>query len=426
MNDTTNNNNLEAELAILVQELKEAEQLLAKRDAKLVQQDILCVANSLKSNAEKVLNANAIDVQSAKEKEISPNMIDRLTLSQDAISSMVNSLQNIATIESPVGKVLDSWAVESGLNFEKVSVPLGVIGMIYESRPNVTIDAFAICYRSHNVCLLRGGSEIKNTNSALKAVIKEGLEAGGGPLSACTVIESSDRAYVKHMLSGLNGSIDLLIPRGGAELVARVKKESKVPVLAHLEGICHTYISKDADFEKASQVVVNAKLRRTSICGALECLVLDNSISEPNKRQILLSLASSGCEVRCSESLASIDPSFKIAKPEDFGKEHLEAVISVKEVNNLEEAINFINSHGSGHTDCIITNNPEEAQVFCKEVNSAIVMHNTSTQFADGGEFGFGAEIGIATGKVHARGPVSVPHLVTYKYKVSSDYAVRG
>ena len=386
---------------------------------------ITAMANEIRSASDAIQSANAIDMEAGKAKGLSPAMLDRLALDAGRIDAVAAGLESIAALPDPVGAVDDAWEQPSGLKFKKVRVPIGVIGMIYESRPNVTADAGALCVKSGNGCILRGGSEAVNSNQALYAAMRRGLEAAGLPAACVQYIDTTDRAAVGALLRGMDGAVDLIIPRGGKSLIARVQKDARVPVLAHLEGLNHSYIHAAADLEKAEALVINAKLRRTGVCGSTETLLIDREIASNSVPKLLRALTAKGCEIRADKDVKDLFSDSILASEEDFRTEHLAAIINVRLVDDIQAALNHIENFGSGHTDCIITEDEAAAAHFLRDVDSAICMHNTSTQFADGGEFGFGAEIGIATGRLHARGPVGAQHLTTYKYQVVSDGQIR-
>ena len=378
----------------------------------------------LRSQSSLILSENAKDVEGAKSAGLDAAMIDRLLLTPARIESMAQGLETIADLDDPVGKILAEWDRPNGLRISRVAVPLGVIGIIYESRPNVTADAAALCLKSGNAVILRGGSESFYSSSAIVSLLHKALEACGIPADAILLVPTRDRAAVGEMLK-LTDYIDVIIPRGGMNLTRRISEESKIPTLLHLTGNCHTYIHHAADIAMAKAIVMNAKMRRTGICGATESLVIDSRIAATILPAITHDLAAAGCTVRGDLRAQTLDPRIEAASEADWGTEYLDAVISVKIVDTIDEAIDHINQYGSHHTDAIITGDTEAAQLFQQRIDSAIVMHNTSTQFADGGEFGMGAEIGIATGKLHARGPVGVEQLTTYKYLVSGNGQVR-
>lgn len=381
-------------------------------------------AESLRKNTDKILAANQQDIAAGKAKGLEKAMIDRLELNGKRIAAIAQGLDEIAQLPDPVGKTLANWDRPSGLDISRISVPLGVIGIIYESRPNVTADAGALCLKSGNAAILRGGSESANSSKAIVDCLHDGLREAGISEDAIQLVPVQDREAVGEMLT-MAEYIDVIIPRGGKGLCKRVMEESRVPTLLHLDGNCHTYIHEKADKEMAVKVVSNAKMRRTGICGATESLVIDSSVAKEILPAIVDALASEGCQIRGDEQAQKIDSRIVPASEEDWDTEYLDAIIAVKVVANLDEAINFVNKHSSHHTDAIITADNGAAAQFLNRIDSAIVMHNTSTQFADGGEFGMGAEIGISTGRLHARGPVGVEQLTTYKYVVKSDGSVR-
>jgi glutamate-5-semialdehyde dehydrogenase len=379
---------------------------------------LLAAAKALRAATPKILAANAQDIDAAKAAGRPAAFVDRLLLDEKRINSIAVGLEDIAALPDPVGTVLAEWTRPNGLKFQRVRVPLGTIGIIYESRPNVTADAGALALKAGNAAILRGGSESHHSSVAIHACLVEGLRAAKLPEAAIQLVPTTDREAVGAMLRGLNGAIDVIVPRGGKGLVERVQNEARVPVFAHLEGICHTYVDQGADMEIAVPLVVNAKMRRTGICGATECLLVDKNASGDLIGTLVKALLDEGCEVRGDEAAQKADPRVKAAQPDDYGKEFLDAVIAVKTVDGVDGAIEHIARYGSQHTDAIITECEATAARFLNRVDSAIVMVNASTQFADGGEFGFGGEIGIATGKMHARGPVGVEQLTSFKYKV--------
>ena len=342
-------------------------------------------------------------------------MIDRLTLNESRLNDIADSLEIIAALPDPVGRKISETERPNGLRIERVRTPIGVIAVIYESRPNVTIDAGALCLKSGNAAILRGGSEALETSKALYACLKEGLVSANLPKTAVQLVPTADRAAVGAILSGLDGAVDLIIPRGGKSLVARVQSEARAPVLSHLDGICHVYVDGDADLEKAVAITVNAKMRRPGVCGAAETLLIDKKVLDHFLPPIAEALREKDCALRGDASVQEIDPAIAAASDEDFHTEYLDAVISIAAVDGVDGAIDHIAKYSSGHTEAIITENDAAAEKFLQAVDSAIVMHNASTQFADGGEFGLGAEIGIATGRLHARGPVGLEELTTYK-----------
>lgn len=382
------------------------------------------IAKTLVEKETDILQANALDLQEAQKKGMDAAFLDRLQLTSSRIHQMEKGVEAIADLADPVGKVLTEHRRPNGLHISQVAVPLGTIGIIYESRPNVTLDAAALCIKSGNAVILRGGSESFHSSRALVNCIWEGLKDAGLPEHIVQLVPTTDREAVGIMLH-MAPYIDVIIPRGGKTLCKRVQEESRIPTLLHLEGNCHTYIHTAADEDMAIEVVYNAKLRRPGICGATESLVIDEGISTGLLPKIINALTKEGCEIRGDEKAQRIDSRVQPASPEDWDTEYLDKIISVKIISGYEEAIDFINLHSSHHTDAIITKDMEVAKQFLQKIDSAIVMHNSSTQFADGGEFGMGAEIGIATGRLHARGPVGVAQLTTYKYVVRGNGQIR-
>ena len=376
------------------------------------------MAAALRRSEAAILKANALDVADVKAAGQASSFVDRLTLTPERIEGIAKGLEDIAALADPVGAVIAAWERPNGLKFERVRVPIGVIGIIYESRPNVTADAGGLTLKSGNAAILRTGSDAQRSATAIHECLVAGLREAGLPEAAITLVPTTDRAAVGHMLAGLNGAIDVIVPRGGKGLVGRVQQEARVPVFAHLEGICHTFIDREADLDIAVPLVINGKLRRTGVCGATECLLVDRKGAGTHLAPLVKALLDAGCEVRGDAETQKADARVKAAQPDDYGHEFLDAIIAAKVVDGIDEAIAHIARYGSQHTDSIITTNDATAEQFLQRVDSAIVLHNASTQFADGGEFGFGAEIGIATGRLHARGPVGVEQLTTFKYKV--------
>lgn len=383
---------------------------------------LLGAAQALRAGMADILAANAKDVDAAVAAGISPAMLDRLKLDAARVASMASAVEVVATLADPVGQIIDTRARPNGLVMERVRVPVGVLGIIYESRPNVTADAAALGLRSGNAVILRGGSEAVHSNRAIHAAMVQGITQAGLPADVIQLVPTQDRALVGDMLRA-QGAIDMIIPRGGKSLVARVQDEARVPVLAHLDGICHSYVHKHADPEMAQAIVVNAKMRRTGICGATETVLIDQDYPAP--AALITALLDAGCEVRADDVLMELDARTVPADAQDWDTEYLDSVISACVVSGLDEAMAHIARHGSHHTDAIITQDAAAAARFLAEVDSAIVMHNASTQFADGGEFGLGAEIGIATGRLHARGPVALEGLTTYKWIVHGQGQTR-
>ena len=416
---------LEKELILMGKNARKASQILTLANSDLKNSALEAMAVDIEKNKENILEANIKDVEKAKANNISKSFLDRLILNDERIESISDGLREIIKIEDPVGQTMSKWDRPNGLNIERVRTPLGVIGVIYESRPNVTADAGALCLKAGNAVILRGGSESYYSSNAIYNSLKNGLIKAGLPEHSIQIIPTTDRNAVGYLLSGLNDSIDVVVPRGGKSLVERVQNEAKVPVFGHLEGICHVYIDKDADVKKAIEVTVNAKMRRTGICGAAETLLIDKEKADIFLPKLAEALEGLDCELRgCNNSLKIIKDMIP-AEENDWSTEYLDAIISIKIVDGIRGAIDHINSYSTSHTDSIITENIETADIFLKEIDSAIVMHNASTQFADGGEFGMGAEIGIATGRFHARGPVGVEQLTSFKYVVRGSGQVR-
>jgi glutamate-5-semialdehyde dehydrogenase len=380
-------------------------------------------ASALRARAPEILTANAADLKAAT--DVSAAMRDRLILNEKSIEAIAQGLEAIAALPDPLARTLAHWKRPNGLDISRVATPIGVIGMIYESRPNVTADAAALCIKSGNAVILRGGSDSMRSSRAIHAAMLDGLRAAGLPDACVQLARTTDRAAVGEMLQGLDGAIDLIIPRGGKSLVARVQSEARVPVLAHLEGICHVYIHAAAKRDMARAIVLNAKMRRTGVCGAAETLLIDSTILTSHGMMILEDLKAAGCEIRGDEAVRAVFPAAKLATEEDWRTEYLDAVIAVKAVGGVEDAIRHIETYGSHHTESIVTEDAATAERFLAALDSAIVLWNASTQFADGGEFGMGAEIGIGTGKLHARGPVGVEQLTTFKYVVRGSGQTR-
>ncbi|MCJ2130929.1 glutamate-5-semialdehyde dehydrogenase [Methylobacterium sp. E-045] len=376
------------------------------------------VADCLRASRDAILAENARDVAAAKASGQTQALIDRLTLDEGRLAAMADAVAKIGALPDPVGRQLAAFERPNGLLIERIAVPLGVVGVIFESRPNVTADAGALCLKAGNAAILRAGSDSHRTAMAIARAMREGLEAAGLPADAVQIVPTRDRAAVGAMLSGLDGCIDVIVPRGGRGLVERVQSEAKVPVFAHLDGICHVYVAAGADLDMARTLVVNSKMRRTGICGAAETLLVDAAVAETHLAPLVTALIEAGCSVRGDAATQAVDARVTAASEIDWRTEYLDAIIAVKVVDGLDAAIAHIEANGSHHTDAIVTGDAAEATRFLAEVDSAIVTHNASTQFADGGEFGFGAEIGIATGRMHARGPVGVEQLTTFKYRV--------
>jgi glutamate-5-semialdehyde dehydrogenase len=383
-------------------------------------------AGILQSRVAEILVANTKDMALAEQKGLDSAMLDRLKLDEKRVQGIAQGLRDIAALPDPLGKTLAEWDRPNGLHIQRVSVPLGVIGIIYESRPNVTADAGGLCIKSGNAAILRGGSESFHSSQAIVACLHEGLRMAGLPEAAVQLVPSTDRAFVSAMLNAV-GLIDIIVPRGGKGLTARVQAESRIPTILHLDGNCHSYVHAKADIDKAAKLIANAKMRRTGVCGATESLIFDRAVLAQALPKILDALEAAGCkEYRGDAEAQQADKRVRAASEGDWSTEYLAPILSIKTLENVAEAIAHINRYGSHHTDCIITEDAQAAAQFQREVDSAIVMHNTSTQFADGGEFGMGAEIGISTGRLHARGPVGAEQLTTYKYVVSSNGSIRS
>jgi glutamate-5-semialdehyde dehydrogenase len=379
-------------------------------------------AAAIRSSQAEILEANHRDLAAAR--DLTPALRDRLLLDERRIAAMATGLEEVAALPEPVGRVLAEWTRPNGLKIARVSVPLGVIGIIYESRPNVTADAGGLCLKSGNAAILRGGSESFHSSGAIVACLRRGLTAAGLPEAAIQLVPTRDRAAVGLMLA-MSEHIDIIVPRGGRSLIERVQRESRIPVIAHLEGICHVYVDAGADLEKARAVVVNAKMRRTGVCGAAETLLVDRRVAASHLPPLLADLRAAGCALRGDAATRALDPAVEPASDADWTTEYLDAILSVRVVDGVGGAVEHINRYGSHHTDAIVTEDAGAAERFLAEVDSAIVLHNASTQFADGGEFGMGAEIGISTGRLHARGPVGAEQLTTYKYVVRGNGQVR-
>jgi len=379
----------------------------------------LCaMATAIRSAGALILAANSEDLAAATASGQTAAFIDRLALTPPRVEAIATAVESIAELPDPVGRVLAAFERPNGLVIERVATPLGVVGVIFESRPNVTADAGALCLKAGNAAILRAGSESFRSAQAIAAAMAQGLAQAGLPADAIQLVPTRDRAAVGAMLAGLDGRLDVIVPRGGKSLVARMQAEARVPVFAHLEGVCHVYVHADADLEMAKRIVLNAKMRRTGVCGAAETLLVDRACAATHLRPLTAMLLDAGCAVRGDEAVRRADARVSAATEEDWYAEYLDAIIAAKVVDGLGAAIGHIETYGSHHTDAIVTSDPAAAERFLNEVDSAIVLHNASTQFADGGEFGFGAEIGIATGRMHARGPVGVEQLTSFKYRV--------
>ena len=412
-------------MAGIGRDARAAARVLALAPAAQKSKALARMAAALRADAKRILAASADDLAEAQKNGVSGAFLDRLTLSDSRIEAMASGIEVIRDLADPVGTVMDDWTRPNGLEIERVRVPLGVVGIVYESRPNVTADAGALCLKAGNAAILRGGSDSARSSRAIHAALQKGLREAGLPEAAIQLVPTRDRAAVGMMLSGLDGNIDVLVPRGGKSLVARVQTEARIPVFAHLEGVCHVYVDGAASLEMAKSIVLNAKMRRTGVCGAAETLLVDRACARTHLKPLIQMLLEAGCEVRGDEAVCTADPRVKPARDEDWPAEYLDAIIAAKVVEGVDGAIEHIERFGSHHTDAIVTDDHAAAQKFLAEVDSAIVLHNASTQFADGGEFGFGAEIGIATGRLHARGPVGVEQLTTFKYRLRGSGQIR-
>lgn len=379
---------------------------------------LLAMASAIDASVDRILDANRQDVAAAEQAGVAGSFIDRLKLDPSRIAGISEGIRAIANLADPVGEVIAAWDRPNGLKIERVRTPLGVIGVIYESRPNVTADAGALCLKAGNAVILRGGSDSQYSSRAIHACLVEGLKIAGLPEHAIQLVPVTDRAAVGLLLGGLGGTVDVIVPRGGKSLVGRVQTEARVPVFAHLEGICHVYVDKSADLDMAKKIVLNAKMRRTGICGSAETLLVDRAVAATHLKPLIKILLDAGCEVRGSDEVQNAVGGVKLANEEDWRTEYLDAIISVTLVDGIDGAIQHIGTYSSNHTEAVIAEDPEVVARFFNEIDSAILLHNASTQFADGGEFGMGAEIGIATGKMHARGPVGVEQLTSFKYRV--------
>jgi glutamate-5-semialdehyde dehydrogenase len=401
----------------------DAARALARASTATKNAALAAAAQEIRKQRTAILAANRIDLQAAQQRALSPAMLDRLALDESRIAAMAHGLEEIIALADPIGVVMAHWARPNGLRIERVRVPLGVIGIIYESRPNVTADAGALCLKSGNAVILRGGSESMHSSGAIHACLVAGLRAAGLPQAAIQIVPTTDRAAVGHMLAGMTELIDVVVPRGGRSLVERVQKEARVPVIGHLEGNCHVYVDRDADATMAREIVLNAKLRRTGVCGAAETVLFDRDWS--GAESVVRALLDAGCAVRGDEAVQRLDKRVTVATEQDWYTEYLDKIIAAKVVDGVDAAAAHIARYGSAHTESIVTGNQATADRFLANVDSAIVLHNASTQFADGGEFGMGAEIGISTDKFHARGPVGVEQFTSYKYVVRGSGQVR-
>ena len=420
-----NAGNLDATMRGIGREARAAARILALAPAAQKNRALAAMAAAVRRSRAAILAANAEDVAEAKSAGATAAFLDRLTLDPKRIEAMAAGIDTVRKLKDPVGSVMASWRRPNGMRIERVRVPLGVVGVIYESRPNVTADAGALCLKAGNAVVLRGGSESFRSTRAIHAALVEGLTEAGLPAAAISLVPTRDRTAVGMMLAGLGGAIDVIVPRGGKDLVGRVQTEARVPVFAHLEGVCHVYVDAAAKLPMAKRIVLNAKMRRTGVCGAAETLLVDRAGAEKLLKPLIVMLIDAGCEVRGDAAVQAIDPRVKPASDADWSTEYLDAILTAGVVDGVDAAIAHIERYGSHHTDAIVTENRAAAEKFLREVDSAIVLHNASTQFADGGEFGFGGEIGIATGRLHARGPVGVEQLTSFKYRIRGNGQTR-
>ncbi|AGF74169.1 gamma-glutamyl phosphate reductase [Bartonella australis AUST/NH1] len=415
---------LKEQMKVMGQKARDAASALAIISAEQKKDALEMIALSLEAQSDEILCANRQDLANAVQNNLQASMIDRLKLDESRLRAIIDSVRQIAYLPDPVGQVIGEWTRPNGLHISRVRTPLGVIGVIYESRPNVTVDASALCLKAGNAAILRGGTDSFCSAHALHSALVQGLEKAGLTKDAVQMVKTTDRCAVGEMLKGLDGAIDVIIPRGGKRLVARVQSDARVPIFAHLEGLCHIYIDKSANLEMAHDIVLNAKLRRPSVCGAVETVLIDRQALK-KFFPVLTALQERGCEIRATEDIISLMPVAKLATEEDWSCEYLDTILSVKTVDGVEGAIAHIKRYSSGHTESIIAEDMRTVETFFYRLDSAILLHNASTQFADGGEFGFGAEIGIATGKMHARGPIGVEQLTSFQYHVKGNGQVR-
>jgi glutamate-5-semialdehyde dehydrogenase len=419
------NTDLPALMTELASRARAAARVLALASPEQKNRALDAIEHAIRANAPAILAANAEDVAEVRSSGATSAFIDRLTLTPARVAAMADGVATVRKIVDPIGAVTESWRRPNGMTIERVRVPLGVIAVIFESRPNVAADAGVLCLKSGNAVILRGGSDSFRSCRAIQDCLAQGLREAGLPEAAISLVPTRDRAAVGLLLTGLNGGVDVIVPRGGKSLVARVEAEARVPVFAHLEGVNHVYVDRSANLEMAKSIVLNAKMRRPGVCGAAETLLVDRAGASASLKPLVQMLIDAGCEVRGDDAVQRVDNRVKPASDEDWDTEYEDAIIAARVVDGLDEAIAHIHNHGSRHTDAIVTENAATAQKFLNEVDSAIVLHNASTQFADGGEFGFGAEIGIATGKLHARGPVGVEQLTSFKYRVRGTGQIR-
>ena len=405
---------------------KKAAKVLAKTSSEQKNHALQAMSKHVLADKKVILEANKLDIENSKSKNLSESFIDRLELNDERVKSMSDTLLEIESFRDPVGKILDSWQRPNGMHISRVSTPLGVIGIIFESRPNVTADAGALSLKAGNASILRGGSDSINSCLAIHQSLVKGLKDAEIDENAIQIIKTTDREVVKQMLHGINKSIDVIVPRGGKSLVSMVEEEARVPVFAHLEGICHIFVDKSANLEKSLDVCINAKMRRPGICGAVETILVHSDIANDFMPLLINALKAQACEIRGCEETYKYNENIKQASEEDWSTEYLLPIVSIKIVSSIDDAIKHIEYYSSGHTESILTDDLNRASMFQKELDSAIVMHNVSTQFADGGEFGLGGEIGIATGKFHARGPVGIEQLTSFKYLVNGNGHTRN
>ena len=425
MRDSTETGSIDTLMDAIGKRARAAARRLALAPTETKNAALLAMADALAASTDTILAENAADLDRAAEAGMAASFVDRLTLTPDRITAMADGLRAIAALPDPVGATVAAWDRPNGLAIERVRTPLGVIGVIYESRPNVTADAGALCLKSGNAVILRGGSDSVRSSAAIHAAMVAGLTAAGLPEDAIQIVPSTDRAAVGAMLRGLDGAIDVIVPRGGRSLVGRVQDEARVPVFAHLEGLCHVYVDRAANLDMARDIVVNSKMRRTGICGSAETLLIDRAAADTHLLPLMEALREAGCEIRATDEVRQRYPTAEPASDADFVTEYLDAIISVALVDGVAGAIDHIESHSSHHTEAIVTDDAATAETFFAGIDSAILLHNASTQFADGGEFGMGAEIGIATGKMHARGPVGVEQLTSFNYRVRGNGQTR-
>jgi len=418
-------NSLEAAMRDIGREARNAAHVLALAPTARKNRALAAMAKVMRRSRAKILAANAQDVAEAKAAGATAAFLDRLTLDAKRIEAMAVGLDEVRKLKDPVGTVMASWRRPNGMRIERVRVPLGVVGVIYESRPNVTADAGALCLKAGNAVILRGGSDSFRSAGAIHAALVEGLVEAALPVAAISLVPTRERVAVGMMLAGLDGAIDVIVPRGGKNLVGRVQTEARVPVFAHLEGVCHVYVDKAAKLAMAKAIVLNAKMRRTGVCGAAETLLVDRAGAPKLLKPLVEMLIDAGCEIRGDAAVQAVDSRVKPASEADWGTEYLDAILTAGVVDGVDAAIAHIERYGSHHTDAIVTENRAAGEKFLREVDSAIVLHNASTQFADGGEFGFGGEIGIATGRLHARGPVGVEQLTSFKYRIRGNGQTR-